>query len=139
MKTEAISAISDVKVNESSDVLYEYMSGDTSVQILREAEEPADDAEEDVSIDDGPEKIKQWTFVEWVPDPTKPENLRTPNRNKDPHNGAVVVCAKFKIEESEGIPPEKDEDGESGKGDDLYIIPMPGVKYRNEDDDGFQK
>lgn len=140
-KTEAMRVAAEVEVNESTELPYGYSSGGTTVQMLFEdAADDADEGDEEVSTDDAPETVKRWEFVEWVPDPTKPENL-TPNRTVDPHKDAIVICAKFKVEESEGITPEKgeDKDGKSGQGDDIYIIPMPGVKYRNEDEDGFEK
>ena len=135
-----MSVASTVELNESGGIAYGYTSGGTTIQLLLE-DTPSGSDEPDVGTDDKPEMVKNWAFVEWVPDPTKSENLQTPNRTADPHKGGIVICAKFKVEESEGITPEKgeDKDGKSGQGDDLYIIPMPGVKYRNEDDYGLEK
>lgn len=138
-KAEALSVASTVELNESGGIAYGYTSGGTTIQLLLE-DTPSGSDEPDVGTDDKPEMVKNWAFVEWVPDPTKSENLQAPNRTADPHKGGIVICAKFKIEESEGVSPaEGGGKGGEDENNDLYIIPMPGVKYRNEDDYGLEK
>ena len=80
-------------------------------------------------------------FDSWVPDPNQKDKLEINGKSPDGKTDAIVICAKFKKEES--VPGESEPGPEQAENEgpvDLYIIPMPGVKYRNEDrDTGFEK
>lgn len=98
---------------------------------------------EDVGSDDDDEEdsLSDWEFDGWVPDPKDPNGLSVNGKTPDGKGDAIIVCAKFrKVGEAVTTDYEpEDEEGGDEQGDDLYIVPMPGVKIRNEDSDGFEK
>lgn len=108
--------------------------------LINEAEDD-DDSEEDA---DG-EGEGDASFVGWEPDPKTASDPNSEVEGKP----AIIICAKFKKDEP-GEDPDDDDpkptpnptpkpgEGQAG-GDDLYIIPMPGVKYDDTDDEGFTK
>ena len=80
-----------------------------------------------------PDKQKGYIFDSWTPDPKNPPE--DPNGKGPDGKDAIVICAKFKKVEDGGGGGGTEPEPKDGAGDDVYIIPMPGVTYNGTDNE----